>query len=142
MSSDKDSTSVRFVYCDTKKSFFSNYGLFIALVMPGSSIVVHPRTVVCLFDANLPRCLTFTETVCRYDREHSRLVSDEAGVAYPIRDGAPARFIGDGGLSPYMIVMCRRVCAGYQCRPLKVFRLCVYVGNVETLIRLCVRSDQ
>jgi hypothetical protein len=30
-----------------------------------------------------------TRTTLRWDQEGSRLVSDEAGLAYPVRDGVP-----------------------------------------------------
>jgi hypothetical protein len=30
-----------------------------------------------------------TRTKLRWDKEGSRLVSDEAGLAYPVRDGVP-----------------------------------------------------
>lgn len=30
-----------------------------------------------------------TKGTLRYDREHQELVSDKAGLAYPIRDGIP-----------------------------------------------------
>lgn len=44
-----------------------------------------------------------TRTPLRYDRAAAELVSDAAGLAYPIRDGMPvllideARVVGDGG---------------------------------------------
>ena len=44
-----------------------------------------------------------TRTGLRYDAERQELVSDAAGLAYPIRDGVPvllaeeARRLGDGG---------------------------------------------
>ena len=44
-----------------------------------------------------------TRTKLRYDAERQELVSDAAGLAYPIRDGVPvllaeeARRFGDGG---------------------------------------------
>jgi hypothetical protein len=34
-----------------------------------------------------------TRTKLRYDAEAQELVSDEAGVAYPIRDGVPVMLI-------------------------------------------------
>jgi uncharacterized protein YbaR (Trm112 family) len=43
-----------------------------------------------------------TWTRLRYDEARQELVSDEAGVAYPVRDGVPvllveeARILGDG----------------------------------------------
>lgn len=44
-----------------------------------------------------------TKGTLRYDREHQELISDKAGLAYPIRDGIPimladeAREIDDTG---------------------------------------------
>jgi len=43
-----------------------------------------------------------TKSPLRYDRDAQELISDEAGLAYPIRDGIPimlvdeARTLGDG----------------------------------------------
>ena len=34
-----------------------------------------------------------TRTKLRYDREAQELISDEAGLAYPIRDGTPVMLI-------------------------------------------------
>ena len=34
-----------------------------------------------------------TRTPLRYDREAEELVSDEAGLAYPVRDGMPVLLI-------------------------------------------------
>ena len=34
-----------------------------------------------------------TRTPLRYDRERSELVSDEAGLAYPVRDGLPVLLV-------------------------------------------------
>ena len=34
-----------------------------------------------------------TRTLLRYDRERSELVSDEAGLAYPVRDGLPVLLV-------------------------------------------------
>ena len=36
-----------------------------------------------------------TRTALRYDRDAQELVSDEAGLAYPIRDGVPVMLIGE-----------------------------------------------
>lgn len=30
-----------------------------------------------------------THTLLRYDRSHQELISDQAGLAYPVRDGIP-----------------------------------------------------
>ena len=44
-----------------------------------------------------------TKGPLRYDREHQELISEQAGLAYPIRDGIPimlvdeARRLDDGG---------------------------------------------
>jgi len=46
-----------------------------------------------------------TKGTLRYDREHQELISDKAGLAYPIRDGIPimladeARQIDDAPVS-------------------------------------------
>ena len=37
-----------------------------------------------------------TRTKLRWDREAGRLVSDEAGLAYPIRDGVPVLLAEEG----------------------------------------------
>jgi uncharacterized protein YbaR (Trm112 family) len=34
-----------------------------------------------------------TRTPLRYDRERQELVSDEAGLAYPVRDGLPVLLV-------------------------------------------------
>ena len=34
-----------------------------------------------------------TRTPLRYDRERNELVSDEAGLAYPVRDGLPVLLV-------------------------------------------------
>ena len=47
-----------------------------------------------------------TKAPLRYDRQRNELVSDQAGLAYPIRDGIPimlaeeARPLGDGEAVP------------------------------------------
>ncbi len=47
-----------------------------------------------------------TKGVLRYDREAQELISDQAGLAYPIRDGIPimlvdeARSLDEGGEAP------------------------------------------
>jgi uncharacterized protein YbaR (Trm112 family) len=47
-----------------------------------------------------------TKGSLRYDREAQELISDQAGLAYPIRDGIPimlvdeARSLDDGGEAP------------------------------------------
>ncbi|HZF96089.1 MAG TPA: Trm112 family protein [Allosphingosinicella sp.] len=47
------------------------------------------------FDARLLEVLVCpaTRTQLRYDAEAQELVSDEAGVAYPIRNGVPVMLI-------------------------------------------------
>ncbi len=47
------------------------------------------------FDETLLRILVCpaTRTQLRYDKERQELVSDEAGLAYPIRDGVPVMLI-------------------------------------------------
>ena len=39
-----------------------------------------------------------TRTPLRYDEERQELVSDEAGVAYPVRDGIPRLIIEEARL--------------------------------------------
>ncbi len=47
-----------------------------------------------------------TKGTLRYDRERQELISDQAGLAYPIRDGIPimlvdeARSLDEGGEAP------------------------------------------
>ena len=47
------------------------------------------------FDEALLRILVcpLTRTALRYDAEAQELVSDEAGLAYPVRDGMPVMLI-------------------------------------------------
>ncbi len=59
-------------------------------------------------DAKLLEILVcpLTKGVLRYDREAQELISDQAGLAYPIRDGIPimlvdeARSLDEGGKAP------------------------------------------
>lgn len=37
-----------------------------------------------------------TRTRLRWDRHASELVSDEAGIAYPVRDGVPVLLVEEG----------------------------------------------
>jgi uncharacterized protein len=39
-----------------------------------------------------------TRTPLRYDEEHDELVSEAAGVAYPVRDGVPIMLIEEARL--------------------------------------------
>jgi uncharacterized protein YbaR (Trm112 family) len=36
-----------------------------------------------------------TKSTLRYDRERNELVSDQAGLAYPIRDGIPIMLVSE-----------------------------------------------
>ncbi|MDP8995307.1 MAG: Trm112 family protein [Pseudomonadota bacterium] len=49
------------------------------------------------FDESLLDVLVcpLTRTPLRYDREAQELISDEAGLAYPIRDGVPVMLIDE-----------------------------------------------
>ena len=40
-------------------------------------------------------CCPLTRTRLRYDREAQELISDEAGLAYPIRDGVPVMLVDE-----------------------------------------------
>ncbi len=59
-------------------------------------------------DAKLLEILVcpLTKGVLRYDRERQELISEQAGLAYPIRDGIPimlvdeARSLDEGGKRP------------------------------------------
>ena len=59
-------------------------------------------------DAKLLEILVcpLTKGALRYDREAQELISDQAGLAYPIRDGIPimlvdeARSLDEGGKTP------------------------------------------
>ena len=50
-----------------------------------------------------------TKSTLRYDRERQELISDQAGLAYPIRDGIPimlvdeARTLGDDEAIPHAV---------------------------------------
>ena len=65
----------------------------------------HPALGV---DAKLLEILVcpLTKGVLRYDRERQELISEQAGLAYPIRDGIPimlvdeARSLDEGGKDP------------------------------------------
>jgi hypothetical protein len=49
---------------------------------------VHPRLLEML-------CCPLTKGPLRYDREAQELISDQAGLAYPIRDGIPIMLIDE-----------------------------------------------
>ena len=36
-----------------------------------------------------------TKSTLRYDRQHQELISDQAGLAYPIRDGIPIMLVDE-----------------------------------------------
>lgn len=36
-----------------------------------------------------------TKSTLRYDREHQELISDKAGLAFPIRDGIPIMLVDE-----------------------------------------------
>ena len=49
---------------------------------------VHPRLLEML-------CCPLTKGPLRYDREAQELISEQAGLAYPIRDGIPIMLIDE-----------------------------------------------
>lgn len=56
--------------------------------MPESSTEVDPRLLEILV-------CPLTKSTLRYDRERQELVSVEAGLAYPIRDGIPIMLVDE-----------------------------------------------
>ena len=58
---------------------------------PSQSSAVQPGSAQAPVDPRLLEILVcpVTKGPLRYDREHGELVSEQAGLAYPIRDGIP-----------------------------------------------------